>query len=162
LDSRGNPTVQVDVTTKAGLGRFSVPSGASKGQFEAVELRDNAKAKYHGLGVSKAVANVGKILGPAILGADARNQEKIDRLLNELDGTKNKSHLGANALLGVSMAVARVKAAAQGVPLYRSLLTRRKPTLPAPLMNILNGAKHAGNALSFQEFIIIPSGFARF
>jgi len=162
LDSRGNPTVQVDVTTQGGFGRFSVPSGASKGQYEAVELRDDVKAKFHGMGVSKAVGNVEKILGPAILGADSRNQEEIDRRLNKLDGTKDKSHLGANALLGVSMAVARAQADTKSVPFYKSLQARRKPTLPVPLMNILNGAKHAGNALSFQEFLIIPSGFSRF
>ena len=104
LDSRGNPTVQVDVNTRGGFGRFSVPSGASKGRFEAVELRDNSKAKFHGMGVSKAIRNVEKILGPAILGIDSRSQEEVDKKLNELDGTENKSHLGANALLGVSMA----------------------------------------------------------
>ncbi len=162
LDSRGNPTVQVDVNTRGGFGRFSVPSGASKGQFEAVELRDNAKAKFHGMGVSKAIRNVEKILGPAILGMDSRGQEEVDKKLNKLDGTENKSHLGANALLGVSMAVARAKADTQGVPFYTSLQTRRRPTLPVPLMNILNGGKHAGNALSFQEFIIIPAGLAKF
>ena len=162
LDSRGNPTVQVEVTTQGGFGRFSVPSGASKGQYEAVELRDNVKAKFHGMGVSKAVGNVEKILGPAILGTDSRSQEEIDRRLNKLDGTKDKSHLGANALLGVSMAVARAQADTKRVPFYKGLQTRRKLTLPVPLMNILNGAKHAGNELSFQEFLIIPSGFARF
>jgi enolase 1/2/3 len=162
LDSRGNPTVQVDVTTRGGFGRFSVPSGASKGQYEAVELRDNVKAKFHGMGVSKAVGNVEKILGPAILGTDSRNQEEIDRRLNKLDGTKDKSHLGANAILGVSMAVARAQADTKRVPFYKGLQARRKPILPVPLMNILNGAKHAGNALSFQEFLIIPSGFPKF
>jgi enolase 1/2/3 len=162
LDSRGNPTVQVDIRTVGGFGRFSVPSGASKGRFEAVELRDNAKTKFHGMGVSVAVKNVEKVLGPAILGMDSRDQEEIDKKLNKLDGTKNKSHLGANALLGVSMAVARAKADTQGFPLYKSLQGRRRPVLPVPLMNILNGGKHAGNALSFQEFIILPAGFVKF
>src|SRR5215470_1544245 len=107
LDSRGNPTVQVDVIARGGFGRFSVPSGASKGQYEAVELRDNVKAKFHGMGVTKAIGNVEKILGPALLGTDVREQEEIDKRMNKLDGTKDKSHLGANALLGVSKAVAR-------------------------------------------------------
>lgn len=162
LDSRGNPTVQVDTKTVGGFGRFSVPSGVSKGRFEAVELRDNAKTKFHGMGVSIAVKNVEKVLGPAILGMDSRNQEEIDKKLNKLDGTKNKSHLGANALLGVSVAVARAKADTQGLSLYKSLQGSRRPILPVPLMNILNGGKHAGNALSFQEFIILPAGFAEF
>jgi len=159
LDSRGNPTVQVDLYTKSGFGRFSVPSGASKGHLEALELRDGDRQRYAGLGVQKAVENVNKILGPKILGMDAREQEKIDRSLIELDGTDNKGRLGANAILGVSIAVSRASADTAKSPLYRTLGSGRKPSLPMPLMNIINGGKHAGNDLSFQEFMVIPAGF---
>ncbi len=159
LDSRGNPTVQVDAWTGAGFGRFSVPSGASKGHFEAVELRDGDKRRFLGLGVLKAVGNVNKILGPAVAGMDCRDQAKLDSRLLTLDGTKNKSRLGANALLGVSMAVVRAAAETAGIPLYQQVAGRRRPVLPLPMMNILNGGKHAGNDLSFQEFMILPAGF---
>jgi enolase len=159
LDSRGNPTVQVDLYTKTGFGRFSVPSGASKGRLEALELRDGDKQRYAGLGVQKAVENVNKILGPKIQGMDSREQEKIDRVLINLDGTENKGRLGANAILGVSIAVSRASADTAKTPLYRALAGGRKPSLPLPLMNIINGGKHAGNDLSFQEFMVIPAGF---
>ncbi len=159
LDSRGNPTVQVDLYTKSGFGRFSVPSGASKGHLEALEIRDGDRQRYAGLGVQKAVENVNKILGPKIQGVDSREQEKIDRTLIKLDGTENKGKLGANAILGVSVAVARASADTAKLPLYRALAGGRKPILPMPLMNIINGGKHAGNDLSFQEFMVIPAGF---
>jgi enolase len=162
LDSRANPTVQVDLYTKSGFGRFSVPSGASKGHLEALELRDGDKQRYAGLGVQKPVENVNKILGPKILGMDSREQEKIDRILINLDGTENKGRLGANAILGVSIAVARASADTAKSPLYRALSARRTPSLPLPLMNIINGGKHAGNDLSFQEFMVIPAGFRTF
>ncbi len=159
LDSRGNPTVQVDLYTKSGFGRFSVPSGASKGHLEALELRDGDRQRYAGLGVQKAVENVNNILAPKIQGMDSREQEKIDRTLINLDGTENKRKLGANAILGVSIAVARASADTAKSPLYRALAGGRKPSLPMPLMNIINGGKHAGNDLSFQEFMVIPAGF---
>lgn len=159
LDSRGNPTVQVDLYTKSGFGRFSVPSGASKGHLEALELRDGDRQRYAGLGVQKAVENVNRILGPKIQGMDSREQEKIDRTLINLDGTENKGKLGANAILGVSLAVSRASADTAKSPLYRTLAGGRKPSLPMPLMNIINGGKHAGNDLSFQEFMVIPAGF---
>ena len=162
LDSRGNPTVQVDLYTKGGFGRFSVPSGASKGHREALELRDGDRQRYHGMGVQKALHNIDNVLGPKVLGLDSRDQTKIDRLLIDLDGTVNKSKLGANAILGISLAIARASADTTKSPLYRSLAERRKPILPLPLMNIINGGKHAGNDLSFQEFMVIPAGFKTF
>src|SRR5947209_10918174 len=162
LDSRANPTVQVDLYTGSGFGRFSVPSGASKGHLEALELRDGDKHRYAGLGVQKAVENVNKILGPKILGMDSRDQAKIDRVIINLDGTENKGRLGANAILGVSIAVSRASADTAKSPLYRALGGGRKPSLPIPLMNIINGGKHAGNDLSFQEFMVIPAGFRTF
>src|SRR2546428_3996553 len=141
LDSRGNPTVQVDVRTEAGFGRFTVPSGASKGRFEAVELRDGNRRRYHGLGVLQAVRNVEKTIGPTVVGMDSRNQERLDSNLVRLDGTKNKARLGANAILGVSMGVARVRADTARVPLYKMVYGKRRALLPVPLMNILNGGK---------------------
>jgi len=159
LDSRGNPTVQVDIYTRSGFGRFSLPSGASKGHLEALELRDGDRQRFAGLGVQKAVENVNKILGPKIQGMDSREQQKIDRTLISLDGTENKAKLGANAILGVSIAVSRASADTAKSPLYRALAGGRKPTVPLPLMNIINGGKHAGNDLSFQEFMVIPAGF---
>jgi len=163
LDSRGNPTVQADVYTKRGFGRFSVPSGASKGRFEAHELRDTRDKRYGGLGVRTAVGNVTKIIGPSVIGLDARNQSGIDRTMLSLDGTERKDRLGANALLAVSMAVAKAAADTNKKPFYNYLLTSgRSPLLPMPMMNILNGGKHAGNEISFQEFMILPSGFKNF
>ena len=159
LDSRANPTVQVDLYTASGFGRFSVPSGKSKGRLEAIELRDGDRQRYTGLGVQKAVENVNSILGPRILGMDSREQEKIDEILIDLDGTDNKARLGANAILGVSIALARASADTAKSPLYRALAGGRKPILPLPLMNILNGGQHAGNDLSFQEFMVMPAGF---
>jgi enolase len=160
LDSRGNPTLQVDVRTGGGFGRFSVPSGASKGRLEAVELRDGDKRRFQGKGVLEALHNVGRILGPGIAGMDSRRQEEVDARLVKLDGTRNKSRLGANALLGVSMAVARARAGTAGVPFYQSV--GKGKLLPVPLMNIINGGMHAGNDLSFQEFMILPAGFRSF
>jgi enolase len=162
LDSRGNPTVQVDVRTGTGFGRFTLPSGASKGRFEAVELRDGNRRRFHGLGVLRAVRNVEKTLGPAVIGMDSRDQEKLDSKLVRMDGTMNKGRLGANAILGVSMGVARARADTARVPLYGMVYGKRRALLPVPLMNILNGGKHADNDLSFQEFVILPCGFDSF
>ncbi len=163
LDSRGNPTVEVDVILEDGtLGRAAVPSGASTGEHEAVELRDDDKKVYLGKGVLKAVDNVNSKIAPELIGQDPRNQEYIDQLMIELDGTPNKAKLGANALLGVSMAVAKAAAEASGLPLYRYLGGTGARTLPVPMMNILNGGKHADNNVDFQEFMIQPWGFDSF
>ena len=162
LDSRANPTVQVDLYTRSGFGRFSVPSGKSKGRLEAIELRDGDKQRYTGFGVQKAVENVNSVLGPKILGMDSREQAKIDKILIKLDGTDNKARLGANAILGVSIALARASADTAKSSLYQALAGGRKPILPLPLMNILNGGQHAGNDLSFQEFMVMPAGFRTF
>ncbi|GAA5836768.1 hypothetical protein JCM5353_006893 [Sporobolomyces roseus] len=163
-DSRGNPTVEVDVVTEKGLFRAAVPSGASTGIHEAVELRDGDKSKYLGKGVTKAVANVNDVIAPKLIEAklDITNQEKVDQFLIDLDGTPNKGKLGANAILGVSMAVAKAAAAQKGVPLYVHFaeLAGIKPPyiLPVPAMNVINGGSHAGNALAFQEFMLLPTG----
>jgi enolase len=162
LDSRGNPTVQVDLYTKGGFGRFSVPSGASKGHREALELRDGDRQRYQGMGVQKALESIDRVLGPKIIGLDSRDQSRIDRLLITMDGTENKCRLGANAILGVSIAVSRAAADTAQSPLYQTIATGRKPLLPVPMMNIINGGKHAGNDLSFQEFMIMPVGFKTF
>jgi enolase len=163
LDSRGNPTVEVDVITENGtLGRAAVPSGASTGEHEAVELRDGDKKSYLGKGVLKAVANVNDTIAPEIIGLDSRDQEAIDSLMIELDGTPNKAKLGANAVLGVSLAVAKAAAETAGLPLYRYLGGPGARTLPVPMMNILNGGKHADNNVDFQEFMIQPWGFTSF
>jgi len=163
LDSRGNPTVEVDVMLDDGtLGRAAVPSGASTGEHEAVELRDDDKKKWLGKGVSKAVENVNTRIAPELIGMDPRDQEAIDQLMVELDGTANKAKLGANAILGVSMAVAKAAAEASGLPLYRYLGGPGARTLPVPMMNILNGGKHADNNVDFQEFMIQPWGFNTF
>jgi enolase len=163
LDSRGNPTVEVDVTLDSGvIGRAAVPSGASTGEHEAVELRDNDKARYVGKSVYKAVENVNLRIAPELLGMDARMQEAIDGALLKLDGTHNKGFLGANAILGVSMACAKAAAEASGLPLYRYLGGSGAKTLPVPMMNILNGGKHADNTVDFQEFMIQPWGFGTF
>jgi enolase len=155
LDSRGNPTVEVDVFTKSGFGRASVPSGASTGTNEALELRDKDK-RYHGKGVKIAVNNVNTEIKKALKGVDVRNQHDIDRLILELDGTPNKSRLGANAILGVSLAAAHAAANALGLSLYRYLGGTRTFALPVPTMNVINGGKHAGNELAIQEFMIQP------
>jgi enolase len=155
LDSRGNPTIEVDVWAGDGHGRAAVPSGASTGEHEANELRDGGK-RYGGKGVRHAVDNVNRVIAKALRGEDARKQGKIDRRLIKLDGTPQKSNLGANALLGVSLAVAKAVADADGEPLYRSLGGSKARTLPVPLMNILNGGAHADNNVDFQEFMIAP------
>ena len=163
LDSRGNPTVEVDVALEDGtLGRAAVPSGASTGEHEAVELRDNDKKKWLGKGVAKAVENVNTKIAPELIGLDPRDQETIDSLMCEADGTPNKGKLGANAILGVSMAVAKAAAEASGLPLYRYLGGTSAKVLPVPMMNILNGGKHADNNVDFQEFMIQPWGFETF
>ena len=163
LDSRGNPTVEVDVRlTDGAMGRAAVPSGASTGAHEAVELRDGDKSRWLGKGVTKAVDHVNDEIAPAIFGLDAPDQEGIDTVLLELDGTENKSRLGANATLAVSMAVAHAAAAATRQPLYRYLGGVAAKTLPVPMLNILNGGKHADNTVDFQEFMIQPWGFFDF
>ena len=162
FDSRGNPTVEVDVHLEDGtLGRAAVPSGASTGEHEAVELRDGGEALM-GKGVTQAVANVNDTIRGELLGMDAREQELIDRLLIDLDGTPNKAKLGANATLGVSMAVAKAAAEASGLPLWRYLGGPAAKVLPAPMLNILNGGKHADNNVDFQEFMVQPLGFDNF
>ncbi|MCC5812363.1 MAG: phosphopyruvate hydratase [Ectothiorhodospiraceae bacterium] len=163
LDSRGNPTVEADVWLESGaFGRAAVPSGASTGTREAVELRDGDKARYLGKGVRKAVENVNTTLADALRGMDAAEQRAIDQRMIELDGTDNKSRLGANALLAASLAVARAQAAERGVELYRSLNTSGPYVLPVPMMNIINGGAHADNSVDLQEFMILPIGFDRF
>ncbi len=159
LDSRGNPTVEVDVLLDDGsFGRAAVPSGASTGAHEAVELRDGDKARYMGKGVLKAVAAVNDEISDAILGLDAEDQRDIDHTMIELDGTENKARLGANAILGVSMAVAKAAAAARGLPLYSYIGGVSAHVLPVPMMNIINGGEHADNPIDFQEFMIVPVG----
>jgi enolase len=163
LDSRGNPTVEVDVLLAGGaFGRAAVPSGASTGAFEAVELRDIDSKRYLGRGVLTAVKNVNEIIAPALGDMDALNQAAIDKKLLELDGTANKSKLGANAILGVSMAVAKAAAAALNIPLYRYLGGVNTRLLPVPMMNILNGGKHADNNVDIQEFMVLPVGAPSF
>jgi enolase len=159
LDSRGNPTVEVDVFLESGaLGRAIVPSGASTGAFEAVELRDGDKSIYGGKSVLKAVANVETEIAPAIVGLDADEQRTLDRTLIELDGTPNKSRLGANAILGVSLAVAKAAAARRRLPLYRWIVNDDAHVLPVPMMNVVNGGAHAQNSLDLQEFMVVPAG----
>jgi enolase len=163
LDSRGNPTVEVDVITDEGaLGRAAVPSGASTGIHEAVELRDNDKKKYVGKGVLKAVSNVNKSIAPALLGYDVADQTGIDAMMIQLDGTPNKGKLGANAILAVSMAVAKAAAEEASLPLYRYIGGTNAKTLPIPMMNILNGGAHADNKIDFQEFMVMPIGAPNF
>jgi len=159
LDSRGNPTVEVDVLLKSGArGRAAVPSGASTGEKEAIELRDGDKKRWMGKGVSKAVANVGQIIAPKLTGMEALDQTTVDRTMIDLDGTKTKGRLGANAILGVSLAVARAAANETGMPLYRYLGGAGARVLPVPMMNIINGGAHADNRLDLQEFMIMPVG----
>ncbi len=163
LDSRGNPTVEVEVLTDDGaMGRASVPSGASTGIHEAVELRDNDKKKYVGRGVLKAVKNVNDIISEAIVGYDITQQAAIDQAMIDLDGTPNKGKLGANAILAVSMAVAKAAAEEAGLPLYRYIGGTNAKTLPMPMMNIVNGGAHADNKIDFQEFMIMPVGAPSF
>ncbi len=163
LDSRGNPTVEVDITLQAGVtGRAAVPSGASTGEHEAIELRDGDKSRYLGKGVTKAVQNVNETIAPKILGFDALDQRGIDQLMIDLDGTPNKSKLGANAILGVSLAVARAAANLRRLPFYRYLGGTNAHIIPVPLMNILNGGEHADNNLDIQECMIVPHGAPSF
>jgi len=163
LDSRGNPTVEVDVTLQSGAkGRAAVPSGASTGSREAVELRDGDKRRFLGKGVLKAVDNVNKIIAPELIDKDAAKQEKIDQAMIQLDGTENKGRLGANAILGVSLAVAKASAAQADMPIYRYLGGKDAVRLPIPFLNILNGGKHADNNVDIQEFMIAPIGAPSF
>jgi enolase len=163
LDSRGNPTVEVDVMLDDGsMGRAIVPSGASTGAYEAVELRDTKKKRYMGKGVLKAVSNVNDVIAPEVLGMDALAQEEIDQMMIDLDGTPNKAKLGANAILGVSLAVAKAAAASVGLPLYRYVGGCNANILPVPMMNILNGGSHADSNVDFQEFMVMPHGAKSF
>lgn len=163
LDSRGNPTVEVEVVTSGGvLGRAIVPSGASTGEYEAVELRDGDKSRFLGKGVLKAVQNVNEIIAPELEGIDVTEQKMIDEILVNLDGTKNKGKLGANAILGVSLACAKAAAESCGLPLYRYIGGTFANTLPVPMMNILNGGSHADNNVDIQEFMIMPAGAPSF
>jgi len=163
LDSRGNPTVEVDVELASGaVGRAAVPSGASTGVHEAVELRDGDKSRYGGKGVRQAVSNVNDVIGPELMGFDATEQRALDELLIEMDGTPNKGKLGANAILGVSLATAKAAANALGLPLYRYIGGTNGRYLPVPMMNIMNGGKHAGNNVDLQEFMIMPLGAETF
>ncbi len=163
LDSRGNPTVEVEVVTEQGFfGRAAVPSGASTGEYEAHELRDGDKDRYNGKGVLKVVENVNTIIAPELIGMEVTDQTKIDKLLIQLDGTANKSKLGANALLGVSLACAYAGADAVGLPLYRYIGGSFSSQMPVPMMNIINGGEHADNNIDFQEFMIVPYGAPSF
>jgi len=163
LDSRGNPTVEVEVYTESGaFGRAIVPSGASTGEREAIELRDGDKSRFLGKGVLKAVKNVNEVIAPELIGYDVTMQAYIDKIMIDLDGTPNKSKLGANAILGVSMACARAAAEWAGLPLYIYLGGFNAKQLPTPMMNILNGGSHADNNIDFQEFMIMPIGAATF
>ncbi len=163
LDSRGNPTVEADVVLESGArGRAAVPSGASTGAHEAIELRDGEKDRFGGKGVRRAVEHVSRAIRDAVRGLDARDQAQVDRALIELDGTPNKGKLGANAILAVSMAVARAAAEESRAPLWRYLAGERSPVLPVPMMNILNGGAHAPNNVDIQEFMVMPTGFDSF
>lgn len=163
LDSRGNPTIEVEVAVEGGyLGRAIVPSGASTGSYEALELRDEKEERYSGKGVSKAVENVNEVIGPQLEGENALEQAYIDQIMLELDGTENKSNLGANAILGVSLAVAKAASEAIALPLYQYIGGVNARVLPVPMMNILNGGKHADNPIDIQEFMIVPAGAPSF
>ena len=163
LDSRGNPTVEVEVIVEGGyIGRAAVPSGASTGAFEAVELRDGDKERYLGKGVEKAVSNVNDIIGPEIEGMNVFDQALIDSVMIEMDGTNNKGKLGANAILGVSLAVAKAAAEALGLSVYQYIGGTNSKVLPVPMMNIINGGKHADNSVTIQEFMIMPVGAESF
>ncbi|MCU0690870.1 MAG: phosphopyruvate hydratase [Polyangiaceae bacterium] len=162
LDSRGNPTVEVEVATEGGFGRAAVPSGASTGEHEALELRDGDQGRYLGKGVHKAVKNIETSLGPAIVGLDALDQTGVDKVLLDADGTENKRKMGANAMLGVSMAVARAAADTVGLPLWRYLGGVSARVLPTPMMNIINGGVHADSGLEVQEFMVVPHSFTNY
>merc|ERR1712080_749769 len=166
-DSRGNPTVEVDLTTEKGIFRAAVPSGASTGIYEALELRDKDKDKWHGKGVTKAINNVNNVIAPALVKAnvDPTNQKEIDDMMLKMDDADNKNNLGANAILGVSMAVCKAGAAHKGVPLYRhiaDLAGVKDVILPCPALNVINGGSHAGNKLAMQEFMVLPVGASTF
>ena len=167
FDSRGNPTVEVDLVTSKGTFRAAVPSGASTGIYEALEMRDKDPKAYHGKGVMNAIGNVNRVIAPALVGKDLdiKNQAAIDKMMFDLDGTENKSKLGANAILGVSLAVCKAAAAEKGVPLYRHLADlagNPEVILPVPALNVINGGSHAGNKLAMQEFMILPTGASSF
>jgi len=163
IDSRGNPTVEADVFLDDGaFGRAAVPSGASKGKYEALEMRDGEAERFHGRGVDRAVANITDAIEPALLGQDALDQVEIDRVLLELDGTENKSRLGANAILAVSLATAHAAADSLGIPLFRYIAGARRARLPRPMMNVLNGGEHADNNVDIQEFMLLPVGAPTF
>ena len=163
LDSRGNPTVEVEVELDSGVrARAIVPSGASTGEKEALELRDGDKTRYLGKGVLKAVENVNEVLSKLVIGKNVENQEEIDQILIEADGTKDKSKYGANAILGISLAVARANALEKNIPLYKSICSRDKYILPVPMMNVLNGGAHADNKIDFQEYMLMPVGASSF
>ena len=163
IDSRGNPTIEAEVFLDNGVsGKAAVPSGASTGKYEALELRDGDSKRFNGLGVLKAVTNVNEVIQPALIGVDVFNQEFIDRRLIELDGTEDKSHLGANAMLGVSLAVAHAAANSKTIPLYKYIGGRDVCLMPVPMMNILNGGKHAENSTDLQEFMVMPTGAKSF
>ena len=157
LDSRGNPTVEADVATGGGFGRAAVPAGASKGAHEALELRDGDR-RFRGRGVVRAIRNINEVIAKEIIGLDSRDQWIVDKTMIDLDGTPNKSKLGANAILAVSLAVAKAAADTYGLPLFRYLGGLRAKILPVPLMNVINGGKHAGNELAIQEIMIVPVG----
>jgi enolase len=158
LDSRGNPTVEAEVVTNSSVGRASVPSGASTGTHEAIELRDADPKRFHGKGVSKAVSNVNRVIGPRLKGIDCLNQRRVDGTMIRLDGTSNKGKLGANAILSVSMASSRAAANHRKVSLFAEMRPSRRYTLPVPMMNVVNGGEHAGNELAIQEFLVEPIG----
>ena len=163
LDSRGNPTIEVDVLlTDGAFGRAAVPSGASTGEHEALELRDADPKRYGGKGVLQAVANVTEVIAPGVAGEDALDQRRVDRLLLDLDGTPDKSNLGANALLGVSLAAAKAVAADDGLPLFRSLGGDEAQVLSVPMLNVINGGAHAQNSIDLQEFMLVPAGAESF
>ena len=163
LDSRGNPTLEAEIVLDSGaFGRAAVPSGASTGAREAIELRDGDASRYGGKGVSRAVGNVNRIIAPALLGTDADDQAVLDHKLIELDGTPNKANLGANALLGVSLAAAHAMAAHEGRPLWARLAQSEILQLPVPMMNIINGGAHADNSVDMQEFMVVPWGLGSF
>ena len=163
LDSRGNPTVEVDVTLEDGsVGTSAVPSGASTGQYEAIELRDGDKNRYHGKGVLKALSNVRNVIRPNVIGFDAYDQEKLDSKLIELDGTKNKSNLGANSILAVSLATAKAAAISSKKELFAHISASDEYLIPVPMLNVINGGKHADNSTDIQEFMIVPVGFSTF
>ncbi|XP_011404007.1 PREDICTED: enolase-like [Amphimedon queenslandica] len=167
FDSRGNPTIEVDITTSKGVFRAAVPSGASTGIYEALELRDKDPKRFLGKGVLKAIQNVNTVIGPALISKniDVTNQKEVDKIMLELDGTENKTNLGANAILGVSLAVCKAGAAHKGVPLYRhiaDLAGNKDVVLPVPALNVINGGSHAGNKLAMQEFMILPTGASSF